>query len=735
MFFSPELLARRDSGFGLIWLAATLGSKSLHKKLPKRSILSADITRLCDLIAQPTEPMALRLSSNLMVGVARVYKVKQNILMTDVISCVTSLKKAVQDIKTTIAIDAQLQMAQSSVRPSALTLAIDPNSAFIMDFDALVANWDEYLNIGSEGNSKPDSGQFDVSIRKGRNEVNILGPRFPRAEAVRAEQHTLVEHHEHLLSASFDCSYDDNGGTVDLTSSQAGAVFGFEDNLFAFSDGLDNGALAEELERELGWDVSQTMNGGISKRVNNEVHALDLDHGSDNGLIFNGPTDLHWDGMPLSSVFNTPRHLKRKTPEPLRKENDYTTLSLQPNRTLAPEILSQDVVPANINYQTRTGVYGKKIKRTHLLLDDRTELTDAELKATRTEYLQSQSTLKQTAGLRHIEKEKGKIIEEMIWGVPDCIQAPALVSFWKKTYKVQAGARCRLLHICPRSDILQIIKKRGSGVTEEPPRKRQKTRDMFHVLASETGINLGSVHSPPFGTGNDTFIGVGMNLDGTLLHDRGDSMERFYSFEEPGQGRHATILPPLLQNFDFGVDLVGSQKSSLFPWDNAGGCSSNGTFGVHGSNRTYFTDRADMKLRESSLGRRDSSSLVPSQLESLVSGQGFSPAPIRKFSQFLDEDYMLEANTKNSTTYYSQRFDDLNIVALERNSFNFLEYTKMQLHSLPLSASNLDFDTIAPRGTSTRHVAAAAFYHCLGALAHIQIIRAVPSTLVEFNGV
>jgi hypothetical protein len=52
-------------------LAATLGSKSTFKKLPKRSVQTADIAQLCDLIAEPAEPLALRLSSNLMVGVAR----------------------------------------------------------------------------------------------------------------------------------------------------------------------------------------------------------------------------------------------------------------------------------------------------------------------------------------------------------------------------------------------------------------------------------------------------------------------------------------------------------------------------------------------------------------------------------------------------------------------------------------------------------------------------------------
>ena len=54
-----------------IRLAATLGSKSTFKKLPKRSVLTADIAQLCNLIIQPNEPLALRLSSNLMIGAAR----------------------------------------------------------------------------------------------------------------------------------------------------------------------------------------------------------------------------------------------------------------------------------------------------------------------------------------------------------------------------------------------------------------------------------------------------------------------------------------------------------------------------------------------------------------------------------------------------------------------------------------------------------------------------------------
>ena len=75
-------------------LAATLGAKSSFKKLPKRSVLTADISQLCGLIAEPPEPLALRLSSNLMIGVARCVPV--------VVVCVSfeaQLMRAVQCIQ------------------------------------------------------------------------------------------------------------------------------------------------------------------------------------------------------------------------------------------------------------------------------------------------------------------------------------------------------------------------------------------------------------------------------------------------------------------------------------------------------------------------------------------------------------------------------------------------------------------------------------------------------------
>jgi hypothetical protein len=48
------------------------------------------------------------------------------------------------------------------------------------------------------------------------------------------------------------------------------------------------------------------------------------------------------------------------------------------------------------------------------------------------------------------------------------------------------------------------------------------------------------------------------------------------------------------------------------------------------------------------------------------------------------------------------------------SSHALYRYVRMQLQGLPNSVSDLSFDAVVPMTTSTRHVAAAAFYHCLG---------------------
>ena len=52
------------------------------------------------------------------------------------------------------------------------------------------------------------------------------------------------------------------------------------------------------------------------------------------------------------------------------------------------------------------------------------------------------------------------------------------------------------------------------------------------------------------------------------------------------------------------------------------------------------------------------------------------------------------------------------LIGAEADSGN--RYVKMQFQAMPTGTKNISFDTIVPKAASTRHVAAAGFYHCLG---------------------
>ncbi|KAF9208555.1 hypothetical protein BGZ49_008422 [Haplosporangium sp. Z 27] len=75
-------------------LAATMGSnRSGINKLSKKEVIGVDIVKTCKDISQPPEPFALRFSSNLMMGVARVYGQQYNFYYSDVNSMWMRLKR------------------------------------------------------------------------------------------------------------------------------------------------------------------------------------------------------------------------------------------------------------------------------------------------------------------------------------------------------------------------------------------------------------------------------------------------------------------------------------------------------------------------------------------------------------------------------------------------------------------------------------------------------------------
>ncbi|OSD03409.1 hypothetical protein PYCCODRAFT_1466798 [Trametes coccinea BRFM310] len=676
MFFSPDLLERRDSGYGLLWLAATLGPKSSFKRLPKRSVLTADIAQLCELIVQPAEPLALRLSSNLMIGVARVYKVKQELFFTDVTTCYNALKKAVQDLSSMSANAAQLQMGQPTLRAEALTLTADPGAAFGIDFDnVFVVGLTQEAQVEDDDLSDDD---FDPRFKrpKAKGKQKRDAPSSAIVEHARA-LHTLDEQHGHLLNSSlgFRGGSAAPGGGMEASSSQfdGGFGLGFDDSVFALPEGAGEADIGDELARELG----EGWGGSV------------LRGRQDDGP---NPFDLGADAFDLNADFA----FDAQAPEPATSPGLHDRASLPPSGSvvvpLAPFSPPGPDGLSNVDGQPPH----KRPKRVRLLLDARTELTDDELKNARANYVQEQELLKREIAQKKLEKESGKLIEEMIYGVPKGVQAPVLVDFWLENFRIQVEARSGELHV---------------DVQGEPPRKRRKLSDMDVMNDNEeaargNGFQMDVDQNLGYDLGGGDYIG---------FQNAGDGYEldfRMRSSEEPGQARRGSRPPSALgSHFDFDLRPTqdqgsASQRSAFFPWDHAGPSSSAVGVAYEFDGSDAYSALRSASKRGHSIGSRRESLLLP--------GAGaIPPSPASmglRSSQIGGEDFQFNVPEEQGAVEESQQSG---ILTLERNSFNFLEYAKMQISANPSATSELPFDDVVPKATSTRRVAAAAFYHCL----------------------
>ncbi|WAQ82609.1 hypothetical protein PtA15_2A926 [Puccinia triticina] len=95
MFFSNDLLTKRHrSGWSLYWIAAVSANfKSAVTRLSKKELLNADLSEACSTLTQPREPLALRLSSALLLGIVRVYGHRCSALHLQVQHVAQSMKK------------------------------------------------------------------------------------------------------------------------------------------------------------------------------------------------------------------------------------------------------------------------------------------------------------------------------------------------------------------------------------------------------------------------------------------------------------------------------------------------------------------------------------------------------------------------------------------------------------------------------------------------------------------
>ncbi|OQE42332.1 hypothetical protein PENCOP_c004G02137 [Penicillium coprophilum] len=122
MFYSHEILTSPEHGVATIWLVATLGSRSIARRLNRKAILDVDVPNVCRVIINPDAPMALRLQGSLLYGVSRVYNQQCGYTLLDTQAM---HDKMVSKLK--IVPGSGLDPAAGQTRPSNLILPYDPS--------------------------------------------------------------------------------------------------------------------------------------------------------------------------------------------------------------------------------------------------------------------------------------------------------------------------------------------------------------------------------------------------------------------------------------------------------------------------------------------------------------------------------------------------------------------------------------------------------------------------------
>ncbi|KAM0829787.1 hypothetical protein ACQ4PT_066670 [Festuca glaucescens] len=152
MFYSQFILAKKGP-LGTIWIAA-----HLERKLRKNQVTDTDIGVSVDSIIFPEVPIALRLSSHLMVGVVRIYSRKVNYLFHD---CSEALLKIKQAFRST-AVD--LPPEESTAPYHSITL---PETFHLDDFELPEA---AFQGIIIQGRSSIHLTDMDVDDNPSKDE-------------------------------------------------------------------------------------------------------------------------------------------------------------------------------------------------------------------------------------------------------------------------------------------------------------------------------------------------------------------------------------------------------------------------------------------------------------------------------------------------------------------------------------------------------------------------------------
>ncbi|GES63097.1 Rad21/Rec8 N terminal domain protein [Aspergillus terreus] len=245
MFYSHDILTSPEHGVATIWLVATLGSRSITRRLNKKTILDVDVPKACNVIMDPQAPMALRLQGNLLYGVSRVYSQQCGYTLTDVQSMHDRMKTMLRILP-----GGALDPMAGKIRPDQLILPYDPSFTPENDLPGLDIDLAK-LTLFAEPTSTefawrvtPDLSQsvlsqnpsLQLSFGSGEEDIVIVGGSEPSSvhfDLNRLATSALREEEEEGVLLQPDFEFDEDGNIIELSGQRRKFLPCFETPLAA----------------------------------------------------------------------------------------------------------------------------------------------------------------------------------------------------------------------------------------------------------------------------------------------------------------------------------------------------------------------------------------------------------------------------------------------------------------------------------------------------------------------
>ncbi|KAI5813074.1 Rec8 like protein-domain-containing protein [Pyronema omphalodes] len=561
MFYSHEVLTERQYGIATIWLVATLGlSRTTLKKLGRRDILAVNLPKACGTVIEPIAPLALRLQSNLLIGISRVYKQQTEYLYHDVTNAHTNIKKLeISNNLPNIAANLDHERGGEG-RPEQLILTDDPrlHPDLLLDIDLAglgeLSLGDVDLGDFNDLANSLQTGQMTPSLRSQITQQSQLfspGAMVPgSSSSIRSgAAGTGFEPSQHL-------GHDSSETGVDYERLE------LEENpLFEFDENGEMREVTPTLPDPFGGDPTTPRGDGDrtprarvpgthgSEDIEERVRKEHDEAGRPGSEAFE--MDQH-PGSDLFPEFHQQMNLSEHPPsaQPIPADETMGQSSLAPGSEHLPSEASSEQIVAEAAAKKTRGPRAKKV-----IIDDDIELTNHDLKEQHKNYLQNMEAARKAMEARKLNRE-AKInagILVLQHGISGLLLDPTL----KETFSGQAIINS-ILGIIPSTTGGESPKKRKIGEigsdNEENGRASSRARTVEPATQPPSEIGRGGDAADNFSMGFGSELGMGGNLGQVGTPGYGE-ME---------VGRDA---PPGLPS-DFGS--VKSYRSDGMPWSNMG---------------------------------------------------------------------------------------------------------------------------------------------------------------------